>query len=66
MSEMKRPAMEAAMEAQARSDMRDELREKRKTAVADAQAAVTDARKKHRAACKEVGGGDGDGGGRGG
>ena len=62
-SEMKRPAFQAAMETQARSDMREELREKRAAAVADAQAAVTDARKKHRAARKEVGGGDGDGGG---
>ena len=50
------------MEAHARSDMRDELREKRKAAVADAQAAVEDAHKKHRAAYKKVGGGDGDGG----
>ena len=61
MSEMK-TNFEAAMEAQARSDTRDELREKRKAAVEAAQAKVEDTRKNHKAACNQVLGGDGDGG----
>ena len=43
---------EAAMRAQAASDLKDELREKRKAAVAAAQAKVEDTRKKHKAATR--------------
>ena len=58
----RRSDFEAAMRAQATSDLRDELREKRKAAVEAAQAKVEDTRKSHKAACNQVLGGDGDGG----
>ena len=55
-------SFDAAMRAQARSDLIEELREKRTAAIQGARANLQDAKKKRKSARKMAGGGDGDGG----
>ena len=52
--------VQRALEAQARSDLREEIRDQRMAAVKEAETTVAEIRKEHKRACKQVGGGDGD------